>query len=385
MKIALIRKEFMDWYGGAERYAVSLARGLAVLGHSVHVFAGKCDNKQQPDITIHKVPFIPTPSSLKNLSFQRNVRKLLAGHDFDIVNGLSQVFPQDVYRLGDGLHVHWLRIQTPNPGKRLLKYLSPRHQVILSIERQIFKNGNYRRIIANSLMCKNQLIHYYGVPEDNIRLVYNGVDLKRFNQGIKDKLADSSKGKLGISERDTVLLFVGHNFKRKGLQFAIQCAIALKAQGHRVKLLVAGRGNPAPFLRIAGEKGFSDDVTFLGHAKNIEEVYAASDILIHPVLYDPFSNVCLEAMACGLPVLTTKFNGASEIIGDACTGLVVDSPWDVEKMVSGISPLLEDRRTRLRAMSESTARLAQGYSVEKNIKKTVEVYEEVLREKGISR
>ena len=159
MKIALIRKEYMDSHGGAERYAVSLAKGLATLGHSVYVFAGKWDEEQHPNIILNRVPFIKFPSPLKNLTFQRNVRRLLVNNDFDIVNGLSQVFPQDVYRMGDGLHIHWLRIQTPNPGKRILKYLNPRHQVILLIEREIFKKGNYWRIISTSRLCTNQLIH----------------------------------------------------------------------------------------------------------------------------------------------------------------------------------------------------------------------------------
>ncbi len=384
MKIALIRKDFIDAQGGAERYAVSLARGLAGLGHKVHVFAGKFDRQQHPDITIHKVPFIKSPSALKNLSFQRNVRRLLQNHDFDIVQGLSQVFPQDVYRMGDGLHLHWLQIQTPVPWKRVFKLLSPRHRVILAIEKHIFKQDNYRHIIANSIMCKNQLLSYYNVPEEKISLIYNGVDLKRFNNEMKDVSRTRVRKKMGIKKEDIVLLFVGHNFKRKGLQFTIKTAMALKEKGYKIKLVAAGRGNPAPFLKIAEKERFSDSIIFSGNIKTVEELYHASDMLIHPALYDPFSNVCLEAMACGLPVVTTVFNGASEIIENEKSGIVVESALEVGKMVSGISFLLKNNQSGLQAMSRESAQCARNFSVEKNIEKTVKVYEEILRGKGVS-
>ena len=125
-----------------------------------------------------------------------------------------------------------------------------------------------------------------------------------------------------------------------------------------------------------------DDILFLGQTSSIEELYCASDILIHPALYDPFSNVCLEEMARGLPVMTTRLNGASEIIEDGCTGLVVDTPGEVEKMIAGMSGLLENRAAGIRLMGQSAARAVQECSVEKNTKETLAVYKEVLREKG---
>jgi UDP-glucose:(heptosyl)LPS alpha-1,3-glucosyltransferase len=382
MKIALVRKEYNELHGGAERYAVNLARGLADIGHDVHFFCGMWPKKESANIRFHRVPYIKSPSPLKNLTFQRNVRRLIAKDEFDIVNGLAQIFPQDVYRVGDPLHIHWIRIHTPNPGRRILKYLSPRHRVILSIERQIFRAGNYRRIITNSLLSKNQLVYYYGVPQEKVRIVYNGVNLQQFNSGLRQKLRQSVRNKIGLTASEPVLLFVGHDFKRKGLQFAIQSVIGLKDQGHRIKLVVAGRGNRAPFLRIIKLNGLLDDILFLGQTSNIEELYCASDILIHPALYDPFSNVCLEAMACGLPVMTTRLNGASEIIEDGCTGLIVDAPGEVEKMIAGISGLLENGGAGIRLMGESAARAVQECSVEKNIKETLAVYKEILHEKG---
>ena len=175
------------------------------------------------------------------------------------------------------------------------------------------------------------------------------------------------------------------NFKRKGLHLAIHWAAGLQEQGYRVKLIVAGRGEPAPFLRIAGRKEFLNNMIFLGQVKTMKALYHASDILIHPSLYDPFSNVCLESMACGLPVITTNQTGASEIIAHGRSGLIVDTPGEVEKLVSEILPLLGNGCAGLRIMGDRAARMAQDYSMDYNIQKTVAVYEEVLREKGIHR
>jgi len=383
MKIALIRKEYDTSRGGAERYAVNLARGLADAGHDVHVFAGLWEHEDRSNITMHGVPFIKRPSPLKNLSFQRNSRKLVAGQTFDIVQGLSQVFPSDVYRMAEPLHVHWLHLNNRNPLKRWLKYLSPRHVAILGIERAIFKPRNYRRIIAISELCRQQLMHYYGVPKDAIRLIYNGVDLLQFNTADHGRLRCAARSRFGIPESEPVLLFAGNDFKRKGLQFALQYAIGLKAQGHGLKLLVAGRGNPAPYLRLARQKFFENDLLFLGSLADMREAYHCADLLVHPALYEPFGNVCLEAMACGLPVATSRLTGAADIIDNGASGIVIDRPGDIETLVSNISPLLDHNRAGLKAMAEQAAHRAADFPLERNVQETMALYREIITEKGL--
>ena len=383
MKIALIRKEYDQLRGGAERYAVNLARGLADAGHEVHVFAGLGEHEDRSGITMHRVPFIKRPSPLKNFSFQRNSRRLVAAQSFDIVQGLSQVFPGDVYRVGEPLHIHWLYLSVSSPVKRFLKYFSPRHRVLLSIERNIFLPGSYRRIMVNSRMSGAQVRHYYGVPEEKISIVRNGVDTAQFNPNDSGRMRIASRSRLGLSEADTVLLFAGNDFKRKGLQFALQYAIALKAKGHRVKLLVAGRGNPAPFLRMARQRCFENGMLFLGSLPDMREAYHCADLLVHPALYEPFGNVCLEAMACGLPVATTRLNGACEIIGHGASGIVTDAPWNMESMVSSIAQGLKNNRAGLKDMAEQAAQRAAEFPLERNVQETMALYREILSEKGM--
>jgi len=192
----------------------------------------------------------------------------------------------------------------------------------------------------------------------------------------------ASRSRLGLSETDTVLLFAGNDFKRKGLQFALQYAIALKAEGHAVKLLVAGRGNPAPFLAMAQQRSFDSGILFLGSLDDMREAYHCADLLVHPALYEPFGNVCLEAMACGLPVATTRLNGAAEIIDHGASGIVIDKPWDIESMVSNIVQALHHNRAGLKNMAERAALRAAEFPIARNVDETVNLYAEVLAQKG---
>ncbi len=376
MKIALIRKEYTLKWGGAESYVVNLARRLAARNHEVHVFANSWDLPADPDITFHKVPMLSWYSPLKNLTFARNTRRLLAREQFDIVNGFSQVFPQDVYRAGDGLHRFNLEAQSSARFSRILNRLNPRHQIILSIEQQIFKPDHFTRIIANSKLCKQQVLHYYGVPEDRIEVIYNGVDLNRFNPGVRNTYRTTIRTRLGADDATRVMLFVSRNFKRKGLRQLIESLALLKAHKERLLLVVLGRGNPLPYQRLASQLGVADHIRFAGAHPAAEEYYAASDFLILPTLYDPFSNVCLEALACGLPVITTRSNGASEVIRDGVNGFVLEDANRREAMAETISRMM--REGVCETMGEQAAATARRYALEENLQQTLALYDTVI-------
>lgn len=380
MKIALVRKEFDIARGGAERYSVNLARGLAGAGHDVHVFAGSWKHADHPGITLHQVPFVRRPSPLKNLSFQRSARRRVAAGRFDIVQGLSQVYPTDVYRMAEPLHIHWLRLTRPSQLARGLKTLSPRHMALLTLERGIFSPGNYRRVIAISRLCRQQLTEYYGVPEEHIRLIYNGVDHGFFNTADHDRLRRDFRGRLGIADTATVLLFAGNDFKRKGLQFALEHTAALKNRGCRLTLVVAGRDRSAPYLRLAARLHIQDSIVFLGSQADMRPAYHGADLLVHPALYEPFGNVCLEAMACGLPVATTLCTGASDIIDDRLSGILVDSPRDILSMSEKIAAAVTKKA--LPAMAALAAEKAREFTIDRNVQKTVALYKEILSEKA---
>lgn len=376
MKIALIRKDYFLSRGGGERYSVNLSEGLAKLGHEVHVFANTWGKPPDHGISIHKVPTLTFSSSLKNLSFAYNCRKLLARENFDIVHSLSQTFSQDVYRMGDGIHRHWLKIQTPNFFYRFLKTLTPRQQVILFLEKKTFHPSNYRMIICNSQLCKRHAVTYFRVPEEKIRVIYNGVDHAQFHPGLKDRYNKEIRKKLHIPEEAVVILFIARNLKRKGLHYLIQSLPLIRREKEPITVLVLGRGNPFPFRRMAQQIGLGEQLLFVEETDNIFHYYGVGDIVVLPTLYDPFSNVCLEALACGIPVITTRENGASEIIRPGETGIVISAPHNCVELAESISRFLpHEIRDSVRKKAPQSV---QNFTLEENTLKTFEAYKQVL-------
>jgi UDP-glucose:(heptosyl)LPS alpha-1,3-glucosyltransferase len=318
-------------------------------------------------------------SPLKNLTFAFATKRLLKNEQFDIVNGFSQVYPQDVYRMGDGLHRYLLKIQSPGALSTFLAHLNPRHRSILSIEKHIFKPTNYSSIIANSRLCKNQAIDYYGVPEKKIEVIYNGVDRERFSPAVREAYRSDVRTQLSIGDEQVVMLYVSRNYKRKGLHVLIQGLSLVKNKPDGLKVIIVGRENPLPYQRLALQYGVGDNLLFVGEERILEKYYGASDFLVLPTLYDPFSNVCLEALACGLPVITTRSNGAAEIMSDGKNGCIIEDPRNPAELARKIALLLTKEVRE--EMGQHAASTARHFTTEGNARRTLALYEKVIERK----
>lgn len=365
MNLAIIRKECSRQKGGAERYAANLCRTLARMGHQVWVLAERCDANLHPAVTHIPVAVNRATSASRNNSFHRNSQRALAGLDVDAVLALSRSYPSDAFRVSDPLHDFWMRIRYPNRIHRFLQTLNPRHRAILNLERAIFEPSNTRFIVTNSDLSKRIIEKSFAFPPERIRVIYNGVDHEQFSPGAE----------AGEESDDVRLLFVGQDFKRKGLAPLLRALAQVRRAVPGCDLRVVGRDRAAPYRRLAADLGVADAVRFEGPTPAIEEVYRAADLLVFPTLYDPFANVCLEALACGLPVLTTTTNGACEVVDEAEDGYVVDGRAD------GLSDRLAEKITRFchldagarRKMRDAAARKARNFTIEANARAVVEL------------
>ena len=224
------------------------------------------------------------------------------------------------------MHRAWLerRAKVSGPLRKLLGALNRKHTGILRLEEGLLAQRGAGRVLANSQMVKDEIVKFYGYPEDQIDLVYNGVPLEIFSNA-KSRRREQRE-KLHLREDEVALLFVGSGWERKGLRYAIDAVAA--CANSKLRLLVAGRGNTARFK--------TEHVEFLGEINDVAALYAAADIFVLPTLYDPFSNACLEALASGLPVITTRDNGFSEIIEDGIHGSIVDHAGDIDALRAAI-------------------------------------------------
>lgn len=362
MKIAVIRSECSYTKGGAERYAANLCRELCHMGHEVWVIAEIFDHSIHPDLKHIPIKVNRLTSSLRNKSFNRNAQKAAKLLNADATLALSRSFPSDAFRVSDPLHCFWMNIRYPGKFHRLIQSLNPRHRTILQLERAILDPANTRMIITNSELSKRIIAEYYPYPQERIHVIYNGVDLEQFTA-----CTELRQG------QDIELLFVGQDFKRKGLAPVIEALAILIKEGYPCHLRVIGSDSPTPYQQQAAQLGIENKITFEGPTRKIQNAYRAADLFVFPSLYDPFANVVLESLACGLPALTTTTNGSSEIITETKNGYVIEGATDhlaadIAERASQFCDLTPAQRQQMRIDSREAA---EGYTIHHNAEKFV--------------
>ena len=287
----------------------------------------------------------------------------------DALLSLERVWSCDTYRAGDGVHRAWLarRRKFELPLKQFARALNRKHRDLLHLEESLFASRKAGRVIVASQMVKKEIVDLYRYPADRTDIVHNGVPLDKFR--FDSELREKSREDLELKPDQIALLFAGSGWERKGLLFAIK-AMAL-CKNRKMRLLVAGRGNAALYKTRRLRFWREEPVQFLGEVADLMRIYAAADILILPTIYDPFSNACLEALACGLPVITTRSNGFSEIIEDSVHGSIVDHAGDLIGLRDAIR-FWSDPSRRAAARSANIRRASQ-FDISKNVEQTMEI------------
>ena len=232
-----------------------------------------------------------------------------------------------------------------------------------------------RLFLALSRMVERDFYRHHQLPENAIRLVYNGVDTDRFHPDRNRDARQTIRGKLGI-DGEVVFLIVAHNLRLKGLPTLLQSFARLIYEGARCRLVVVGGKRIASFERRAKSLGVSQSVAFEGVVDNAEEYYSAADVYVQPTLYDPCSLVVLEALSSGLPVITSSCNGAGELIVPGHHGFIVDDPQDEASLSMAMNQMMHDNQRR--RMGLAARQLALRHSFGRNVDEILSVYNEVI-------
>ena len=258
--------------------------------------------------------------------------------------------------------------------KILGRVFSPKQWVSGWVEDAPYQQKALRSVIAISDMVKQDMRHWYQIPEEKITVVYNGVDIDHFHPRNR-QYREEIRRRHGIGE-ELVILFVSNNFRMKGLGFLIRALAEVKKEDHpSLRLLVLGRDRKEPYLRLAKKIGISEEVVFAGSTDEPEKYYGAADLLAHPTFYDACSLTVLEALASGLPVITTHTNGASGIITEGQEGFVISDPRDDHTLAEKISFFLN--REKVERASIAARQLAESYSLERNWREMKNILEGV--------
>ena len=363
LSIVFVRRGYSPT-GGAETYLKRLAGGVIEGGHNVQL----ATTNDWPDADW---PFgsIMRVNAKSPIGFASDLERMRTELRYDVLFSLERVWSCDVYRAGDGVHRAWLdrRRKFELPLKRFVRNLSSKHQDLLRLEQSLFSDGNTRRVIAGSQMVKDEIVTFYRYPADRIDIVRNGVPLEKLR--FDPELREKSREELKIKPDQTALLFAGSGWERKGLLFAIEAAAL--CGDRNMRLLVAGRGNASLYKTKRLRFWREEPVKFLGEVVDMLRVYAAADIFILPTIYDPFSNACLEALACGLPVITTRSNGFSEIMENGVHGSIVDHAGDLPGLRDAI--LLWSDPSRRAAARSTNMQLAAQFGISENARETLAI------------
>ncbi len=338
MRVALVIGRYDAAGGGAERWTDRHARYLISLGIDVGLIARSFHGV--PDgATCHEVP--SSPGWGKRLRWGADVEKLLTKEKFDIVHDMGDGWACDLFMPHHGSRQAGQRqnlLLLPSslrPIQSILQQTVPRYREFAELERRQYSLDRAKRFVAISKRVADDMQQLHGVPSEKIDLVYNGIDTERFFPGTNPALREE----WGWSDR-TIFLLVAHNFRLKGVREAIDSLAELRGQGEKVALLIAGGGRASSYARHAVKRGVADSVRFLGNIRNILPIYHAADVYVQPTYYDPCSLVVLEALACGLPSITTAINGASELMTSAI-GEVISHPKDHPSLVRAMARFLD--------------------------------------------
>lgn len=347
--IGLARRGYSDT-GGAEAFLGRFAGALTAAGHASRLYTTS-DWPRESWLAGEVIPLSGrTPREFADALTTRNPRG-----ECDLLFSLERVWTCDGYRAGDGVHVAWLqrRAAIEPPWRSKLHRFNPKHRQLLALEFALFAGGGAKKIIVNSQMIAFEIREHYGVAPDRIRLVYNGLPALSFERPPRAERA---------GRNDLRVLFAGSGWMRKGLAQAISAVDLLPASLNPV-LLVAGRGDPEKFHA-------SNRVRYLGPVADMAAQYDAADLFLLPTVYDPFSNACLEALAAGLPVITTRANGFAEILPTEAAGAALNNPSDVAALAAALEHWADP--ARLRSARHAAREIASTFTIEKTVAQTLE-------------
>jgi UDP-glucose:(heptosyl)LPS alpha-1,3-glucosyltransferase len=308
MKLAIVRQKYTP-FGGAERFVERALGALRQRGVDVTVIARLWSG----DVAGLRCDPFYLGRTWRDAGFAREVRRIIDSGRFDIVQSHERIPGCHIFRAGDGVHATWLERR----GKRS-DWASPWHRYTLAAETAMFHDPNLRLVICNSHMVKHDIAARFSIDESRLKVVYNGIDLASFHPQLREQHRQSQRQSLGTAAERPVVLFVGSGFERKGLPTLLAAMREVDAE-----LWVVGRDKAQTAMEDAARRyGIAGRVRFFGGQKDVRPFYGAADVVALPTLYDPFPNVALEALACGLPLVTSDGCGAAELLTDAAGQVV---------------------------------------------------------------
>ena len=384
MKIALVILNAEPQRGGAERYTQDLAAALVARGHEVYLLASRFARSVEPARQVH-LDGAAGSRIARYRAFTASVARHLQSHSYDMVHAMLPVPGCDLYHPHAGIEAENLANGHLRHGghvrqviSKLSNRLNRKRRLYAQTERKMLEQGSAILCLSNAMQQIAQRHYQLGKGQSHVLL--NGVDLERYDPAARGKIRSQIRRKNNIGATDVVALLMSNNYRLKGLRQAIQALQQLAAAGRAsAKLMVVGREPADQYRRFAQRLGVADRMVFAGSTNDPPALYAAADLFVLPTAYDSCSLVVLEALAMGLPVITTRSNGAAEVMQDGVHGFVTDSQADMEGLHEAWDALLNGA-LRIKMHAAAMA-LRPELSRERHVDRLLEIYQAVIARK----
>jgi len=390
MKIAVIIERANIALGGAERSIFEMTSCLRTFGLQVEILAAKGNTKVK---NIH----VLCPGSAKRTNlpdFEAAIREHLTQNHYDIIHSTIPLAFADIYQPRGGSFAEAIVRNTAsyqNKALRIYKRLTSsanfRRAVLRRAEKKICKPPDGPIVAALSKYVRQQFVEHYGLDDDRIRVIANGV---KINTGLDASAADKLRGqilaKFGINEsvEPVFFLFVANNFRLKGLDVLLEAMHILvrKKTARPAYLIVAGRDKPGKYRRLKAALRIKNRVLFVGPMPHIREVLSITDVAILPTYYDPASRFILEALARQMPVITTRYNGACDLFTDARHGKIIDSPDDINALAAAMQYYTETANIKNAVTAIEDDNLREKISINRHCGELMQLYESIVQDTG---
>jgi UDP-glucose:(heptosyl)LPS alpha-1,3-glucosyltransferase len=393
-KVAIIIERANITLGGAERSVFELAAALSALGPKVDILAAKGHTDTR---NIHILCPNERGKRVSYVTFAKALRKYLSENHYDIVHSVLPFDFADVYQPRGGAYAESIvrnaasyRNKFLASYKRLTAATNLRRTTLLRAERKLSHGPDGPVIAALSQYVAEQFKQHYGTDTQRIVVIPNGIKTdRRIRTDQADRLRTQILAEARTRESDSpiLFLFVANNFRLKGLAALIEAMSA--AEHHdterRGYLIVAGDGRAHKCRRFAkklDQPTAGRRIVFLGPVSHIQNALSITDVAVLPTFYDPSSRFILEALAAGKPVITTKFNGATDLFVNNRHGKVVDTPENVGALAEAISYFTDTDNIQKASQAIVEDNLKENISVGRAAGQLIELYESILQRKG---
>ena len=372
LRLAIVRQKYRP-DGGAERFISRALEALDSEQLDLNIITRSWQGTPNPAWHLH----ICNPAKFGRVSRERGfahaARQCWEREKFDIVQSHERIAGCDLFRAGDGVHRVWLeqRARIVSPWQRLSATLSPYHRYVLQAEAEMFNAPSLKAAICNSEMVKQDILRHFTLEASKIHVIHNAIDSQRF-QPATELQRHAMRQQLSLPQDATVMIYVGSGFERKGLKAAIEAL----ANSDRYLIVVGQDKQATRYQQLAKTLNCSDRLRFVGVQQDVQPYYHAADALLLPTLYDPFPNVVLEAMACGLAVITSTGCGGAEFITAGQEGYVCDA-LDIKALNEAITAtpaLLQNS-----AMGEAARRRIEPFGPQRLAQALTSLYQQVLK------